>query len=131
MSEQNRLEGTFRAVVIPETAQFGQAKNGSEQFAIDCSLPDVGETVTVILSFSGGARPYSIDKMAAMGISVGAADLEFASKEFSVRVFYEEWEGEERMRVDVLTSRVKLKEMDPAQKRGFLAELRGALPKAG
>lgn len=120
--------GTYRAVCIPETAQFGQAKNGSDQFAVDLSLLDIGETVTCILSFSGGARQYSTEKMQAMGIRVGSDDLVIpGDHEFQCRISYEEWEGQERMRVDVVTSRVKLKPMEPSAKRAFLADLRGAL----
>ena len=60
--------GTYRAVTVRGSEQFGQAKNGSEQFACDVELLDIGETVTVILSFSGGARKYTVEKMQAMGM---------------------------------------------------------------
>jgi hypothetical protein len=127
MNDSTRLEGTYRAVALPDTIQFGQAKNGSDQVACDLSLEDVGETVTVILSFAGGAKPYSQDKMKAMGFRNDGGTLRHERRECTARVFYEEWEGEERMRVDVVTSKVALKPMDEPQKRAFMSELLGAL----
>jgi hypothetical protein len=120
--------GTYRAVTVKGSEQFGQAKNGSEQFACDVELLDIGETATVILSFSGGARQYSLDKMKAMGIAVGSGDeVTHSGAEFSVSVSYENFDGKDRMRVDVLTSRVKLRELDAGQKRALFADLRREL----
>lgn len=127
MNDSTRLEGTYRSIALPDTIQFGQAKNGSDQVACDVSLEDVGEVVTVILSFSGGAKPYSQDKLKAMGFRNDGGQLGFERREFQTRIYWEEWEGEERMRVDVLTSKVALKPMDEPQKRAFMSELLGAL----
>lgn len=127
MNESNRIEGTYRSIALPETIQFGQAKNGSGQVACDVSLEDVGEVVTVVLSFSGGAKPYSQEKLKAMGFRNQNGELKHEPREFQTRVYYETWEGEERMRVDVLTSKVTLKTMDAPQERAFKSELLEAL----
>jgi hypothetical protein len=114
--------------------QFGQSTKGNDQIAIDLLLA-TGETVTAFLNFSDAARPYSEERLVALGWAGLGHPLDEAelTREVDVDIKYEEYQGKQQMRVDIVGNggRVKLKTtMDDAQKSAFLARLTGVKPGA-
>lgn len=110
--------------------QFGKTSGGHEQMAIPLKLSS-GHDVTTFLIFSEASRPYSEDRLKALGWAGPGSDLGDLSNEVDVEISYQEWKGEQKMRVEILTGggRVKLKEtMDEAEKRNFLSRLTGVKP---
>jgi len=107
--------------------QFGKTSGGHEQIAVDLKLAD-GHDVTTFLIFSDASRPYSEDRLKALGWKGQGNDLGALDAEVDVEISYQEYKGEQKMRVEILTNggRVKLKEtMDEAQKKNFLSRLTG------
>lgn len=131
MSE--RLQGYFKARGVAGSDQHGNAANGSEQIAIDLDVqvtPTETRRMTTILSFSGRAVPYSIERLEALGWD-RSADLPMRGldrNEVDVEI---KWErnpttGEEQQRVEIKTTagRFTFKApMSDMQKRGFMAKL--------
>lgn len=123
----SRLEGFFKARGIEGSAQHGYANNGSEQIAIDLKLEN-GRTVTTILSFSGGAVPYSIERLKALGWD-GSNELRGIDRnEVEVEIKYSVPPGktEERMEVEIKTAGGRFtfkKPMSDMEKRGFMTNL--------
>lgn len=123
--------GKYKAKRIPEMElQFGKTSGGHEQIAIAMRL-STGHDVTVFLIFSEASKPYSEERLKALGWPGPGNDLGPLDHEVDVDVSYQEYKGEQKMKVDILTNggRVKLKEtMDEAQKRNFLSRLTGTAP---
>lgn len=119
----------YKAHAVPGSMQFGQSSKGNDQIAIDLLLSS-GQTVTAFLSFSEAARPYSEDRLVALGwAGVGnALDEAELTREVEVDISYRDYQGKQQMAVDIVTGggRVKMKTtLDDAQKKAFLQRLTG------
>ena len=126
--------GIYKARGVEGSVQYGKTANGIEQVAVDVELLDAGRTVTTFLFFSEAAKPYSIDRLKALGWNGDAPITGIGRNEAQVRISYEEYKGEEKMKVEVLTGggRVSLREqLSPQEQRGFFAMLVDAGKKAG
>ena len=126
-------DGRYKAKYIPGSMQMGMSRGGHEQVAVD--LQTTQGVVTCFLMFSAAAKPYSESKLIALGWGGPGTPLDDASldKEVDVDVSHEVYEGQSKMRVDIVGSggRAKMKtEMDPAQKASFLQRLTGVAPGA-
>ncbi len=137
----NRIAaGTYRGRAIKGSEQYGQTSNGNDQIVIDLDLFELGEKVSTFLVFTDKAAQYSLDRLRACGWT--GDDLSNLSgidaNEVDVSVKYEMWEGQERMKVQILTGggAVKLKDqLDDKGKKAFAAKYRDlaktvAAPKA-
>lgn len=119
--------GYYKGRAVKDSAQYGYAKEGGEQISIELQL-DVGQTVTTILSFSGGAIPYSIERLKALGWD-GSNELNGIERnEVDVQIKYELKPGtnDEQMRAEIKTTggRFSFKTpMNDQQRRGFMANL--------
>ena len=119
----------YKAHMVPGSMQFGQSAKGNDQIAIDLTL-DNGQTVTAFLNFSDAAKPYSEERLVALGWAGVGHPLDEAelTREVEVDIAYREYQGKQQMDVNIVTSggRVKLKAtMDDAQKRAFMERLTG------
>ncbi len=119
----------YKAHAVPGSMQFGQSSKGNDQIAIDLLL-DSGETVTAFLNFSEAARPYSEERLVALGWAGAGHPLDEAElhKEVEVDIGYRDYQGKQQMDVNIVGSggRVKLKStMDDGQKNAFLERLTG------
>ena len=127
----------YKAHAVPGSMQFGQSSKGNDQIAIDLLL-DAGQTVTAFLNFSEAARPYSEERLQALGWAGPGNELDEAelTREVDVDISYRDYQGKQQMDVNIVGAggRVKLKStMDASQKSAFLARLTGismAAPKA-
>jgi hypothetical protein len=137
MNDKKIPAGTYRAKGIAGSEQYGVTSNGNDQVVLDLELFDIGEMVSTFLVFTDAAAQYSIDRLRALGWS--GADLSNLSgidqNEVEVRVKYDVYKGEEKMKVEILTggSRVKLQDqMDDRAKKAFAAKFssytRGSAP---
>ena len=119
----------YKAVAVAGTFQYGQSAKGNDQIAVDLRL-DNGTTVTTFLSFSDGARPYSEDRLVALGWGGPGTPLDEAelNNEVDVDVAYEKYEGKDQMRVEIVRAggRVKMKSaLDETQKKAFIERISG------
>lgn len=126
--------GDFKGKFVPGTMQFGVSSNGNEQMALNLALAD-GRTLTTTLSFTEAARPYSVERLVALGWKEGTPLVDEAlSNEVTVRVQEREYKGEKQIDVQIVTGSggsFKFKEqMGEAQKRAFLQRLTGVAPAA-
>lgn len=125
----NRIPaGTYRAVAIAGSEQYGQTSNHNDQIVVDLNLLDIGERVSTFLVFSDKAAQFSIDRLRAAGWKgddlsnlAGLGDCEC-----EVEVKYEQYQGEEKMKVQIRTGgAVKLKDqLDDKGKKAFAAKYR-------
>ena len=120
--------GYYKGRAIPGSAQHGYAKDGvSEQIAVDLQL-ETGDRVTTVLSFNGGAVPYSIERLKALGWD-GSNELNGIDRnEVEVQIKYEVPPGktEEVMRAEIKTKSGRFtfnNQMNEQQKRGFMSNL--------
>lgn len=126
--------GIYKARGVEGSVQYGKTVNGIEQVAVDVELIEFGRTVTTFLFFSDAAKPYSIDRLKALGWNGDAPITGIGRNEAQVRISYEDYKGEEKMKVEVMTGggRVSLREqLSPQEQRGFFAMLVDAGKKAG
>ncbi len=119
----------YDADYIPGSLQFGLSKAGNEQISVDLKLEN-GMVVTAFLSFSEAAKPYSEERLRALGWGGAGSALDDTTltQRVKVDISYRLWEGKEQMDVNIVTGggRVKMKsEMDAAQKSAFLRRLCG------
>ena len=121
------------------SGEFGENKDGTNvEAVIQMQLIDRADggpslefplTCSIVLHFSEKAKPFSVEKLKAIGWEGG--DLEFArcSNEVTVAVRYEEWQGEQKMKCDILYGggSIKARPIDPAKKRAFAASLAASM----
>lgn len=137
----NRIAaGNYRGRAIKGSEQYGQTSNGNDQIVIDLDLPDIGEKVSTFLVFTDKAAQYSLDRLRACGWK--GDDLSnldgIDANEVDVEVKYEMYQGQEKMKVQIVTGggAVKLKDqLDDKGKKAFAAKYRDlaksvAAPKA-
>jgi len=125
-------EGYYKARGIAGSEQFGYAKEGGEQVSVGLEVK-ISEKQTVqlstIMSFSGGAVPYSIERLKALGWTGGDTLEGIDANEVTVQLFYETPPGksQEQLKVEIKTnggSRFSFaRPMDDQQKRGFMTNL--------
>jgi hypothetical protein len=118
--------GTHRGRGIAGTEQYGTTSNGNDQIVVDLDLFDIGEKVSTFLVFSDKSAPYSIERLRALGWSGNdLANLTgIDQNEVSVEVKYETYQGEEKMKVQILTGGgVVLKDkLDDKGKKAFASK---------
>jgi hypothetical protein len=128
MSEQIQA-GTYKGRAVAGSAQYGHTSNGNEQIALDLSVPALGRTLTTFLYFSDAAAPWSLERLKACGwAGDNVTDLAGIDKnEIDIQVKYEEWNGQPKLRVEILTGsggKVQLADqMDDKTKRAFGARM--------
>ncbi len=120
----------YKAQAVPGSMQFGQSSKGNDQIAIDLLLAPGGQTVTAFLNFSEAAKPYSEERLVALGWAGVGHELDEAelNREVEVDISYRDYQGKQQMDVNIVTSggRVKLKTtLDDSQKKAFLQRLTG------
>lgn len=113
-----KLEGTFKAYGVEGSEQYGVTRGGTDQVVVDLKL-ETGDVVSTFLYFSDAAAPHSIKRLRALGWR--GTDLSnlagIGSEEVDVRVYWEEYEGKENMKVEIVTGgTVVLK--DPLDAKG-------------
>ena len=144
----NRIKaGTYKCRAIAGSEQYGLSDKGTEQVAIELELldgDDAGERVITFLYFTPEAAEFSIDRLRALGwTGMNPAQLAgLGTTEARVRIRYEMYNNEERMKSDVLTGtgfRFQ-SQMDEPRRRQFGAqwerfvvarEKAGGAPRAG
>ena len=120
--------GYYQGRVVAGEGAFGETKKGDVEAVIPMVITgdilEGPERVTVRLYFSEKAEKYSVDKLRAIGWKGG--DLTFSScpNEVTVAIKYEMYEGEERMKADIMTG-PQVKPLEPARARAFSARLAG------
>jgi hypothetical protein len=120
--------GTYRAVAVAGSEQYGQTKTGTDQIVLDVDLIDLGERVSVFLYFSEKAAPHSMKRLRAAGwTGTDLANLEgLGSQECSVVVKYEEYQGEQKVKVEIMAGGTITLEnkLDDKGKKAFGAKFR-------
>ncbi len=121
--------GRYKAKPIAGSFQYGLSKNQNEQIAVDLLLSG-GQTVTAFMNFSEAARPYSEERLVALGWGGPgtAIDEALLINEVDVDISYRMYEGKEQVDVNIVTGggKVKMKTtMEDAAKKAFLARLSG------
>ena len=116
--------GKYKATFAGMT--FGTSKNGNEQIVIDLRIEDT--VMSTILSFSDAAKPYSVDRLKALGWEGEghALDESKLTNEVDVSVAEEEYQGQKQLKVSILTNggRIVMKDqMSSTQKNDFLKRL--------
>jgi hypothetical protein len=125
MSAHRIDAGVHRGRGIAGTEQYGTTSNGNDQIVVDLDLFDIGEKVSTFLVFSDAAAPYSMERLRALGwAGTDLTNLTGIDKsEVQVEVKYEMYQGEEKMKVQILTGGgVVLKnKLDDKGKKAFAA----------
>ncbi len=126
MSAQRIQAGSYRGKAIAGSEQYGQTSNGNDQVVLDLELIDIGEKVSTFLVFSDKSAPYSVERLRALGWRGNdLSDLSgIDENEVDVGVAYEDYQGEQKMKVQILTGGgVVLKnKLDDKGKRAFAAK---------
>lgn len=133
MSTQRILPGNYRGRAVPGSEQYGTTTNGNDQIVIDLSL-ETGEKVSTFLVFSDKSAPFSIERLRALGWKGNdLSNLEgVGDNDADIEIKYEIYNGQEKMKVQVLTGGggVVLKDkLDDKGKKAFAAKY-AALAKA-
>lgn len=105
MSDQRIPAGTYQGRAIAGSEQYGQTSNHNDQIVIDLDLYEIGEKVSTFLVFSDAAAPYSLQRLRKLGWT--GDDLSnlvgIDTNEVPVEVKYEEYNGEMKMKVQIVT----------------------------
>lgn len=132
-------EGNYIAHPVSGSIQFGETENHNPQVALNLHLvrqvDRFGEdaqvidecdfTCTTFLVFTDKSEKYATDRLKAAGYSDETKDVD-ETIEVPVTVKYREYEGKEKMDVQIFTGggTVQLKKlMDAKSARGFQAKL--------
>ncbi len=126
--------GTYTGRAVKGSEQYGE-KNGKPYMTVELTITELNRTLTTFLYFSEAAKPYAIDRLKALGC-YGAANGNLDGIDANavrVVVKYEKYQGEDQMKVDILTGgSVRVDNpMDEKRKRSFLAEIASALKAEG
>ncbi len=131
-------EGFYRGRAV--TLQYGTNKNtGNEQIAVELEITSEGperyKRCTAFLYFTDDAATYAIEKLRALGwqgddlaalTQPGTELPSFMPVECDIGIKYEEYQGKERMKVNIFTGpgkRVELEnKLDDKGKRAFAAK---------
>lgn len=118
--------GYYTARGVKGSEQFGTTSNGNRQIAINLDVAELGRELTTFLVFSEKNTPYETERLRALGWTGDDKLTGIDANEVTVAVKYEPYQGEQKMKVQIVTGggTVKLKDtMDEKQKRSFLVEL--------
>lgn len=119
--------GRYKGRGIAGSEQYGTTQNGTDQIVVDLQL-ESGLTVSTFLYFSDKAAKYSIQRLRALGWSgTDLADLTgIDSNDVDVDISYEEYQGELKMKVNIVTGgTVTLdRPLDDKGKKAFAARFR-------
>lgn len=125
MSNARRIQaGTYRGQAVEGTEQYGTTSNGNDQIVIDLQLVDIGEKVSAFLVFSEKSAPFSMERLRALGWQgTDLSDLRGIARNIvDVEVKYETYQGQEKMKVEIRTGGVALKDkLDDKGKKAFAA----------
>lgn len=120
--------GHYQGRVVAGEGAFGETKKGDVEAVIPMVITggdlEAPERVTVRLYFSEKAEKYSVEKLRAIGWKGGDLTFVDCPNEVTVEIKYELYEGEERMKADIMTGPV-VKPLEPARARAFSARLAG------
>ncbi len=120
--------GYYQGRVVAGEGAFGETKKGDVEAVIPMVITgdilEGPERVTVRLYFSEKAEKYSVDKLRAIGWKGGDLTFSNCPNEVTVAIKYETYEGEERMKADIMTG-PQVKPLEPARARAFSARLAG------
>ncbi len=120
--------GTYKAVAVAGSEQYGQTQNGNDQIVLTMELSDIGEQVSVFLYFSDAAAPHSIKRLRRAGWS--GDDLSnlvgLGSTECEVVIKYEEYQGQQKMKAEIASGGTITLEtqLDDKAKKAFGAKFR-------
>lgn len=123
--------GTYNARVVG--ALLGETRSGKDQLELLWEVidgPEEGAQISSQHYFSGGAKPITLEVMQHLGWTAGA-DLDSIRGTCKISVYSEEYQGEIRQKVRVLTPRSggfqtpDNKRKSPAAAKSFLARLTG------
>lgn len=120
--------GTYKGRAIAGSEQYGKTSNGNDQIVLELDIGG-GVTVSTFLYFSDAAAPYAIKRLRACGWT--GDDLSSLvgvdANEVDVAVKYEEYKGEQKMKVDIVTGGTVTLEtpLDDKEKRAFAARFKG------
>lgn len=122
-----RIEpGIYLGRAIAGSEQYGSTSNGNDQIVININLLDLGETVSTFLVFSDKAAPWSMKRLRALGwTGSDLTNLEgIDSQDVDVEVKYEEYQGEMKMKVQIVAGGTVTLEnqFDDKGKKAFAAK---------
>jgi hypothetical protein len=99
--------GTYTAVVDADTVDVGETSNGNDMISFSATLTDLGDSVKIYLVITEKTKDWVWKKLQAAGWD--GEDLDaldgLGSKECTVAVKYEPWNGVPRMRADIVLPR--------------------------
>lgn len=120
--------GIYRARAVAGKEQYGQTQNGNDQIVLEMDLPDIGQTVSVFLYFSDAAAPHSMKRLRLAGWTGDdlANLVGLGSRECDVVVKYEEYQGEQKMKVEIQSGGTVVLEnqFDDKSKKAFGAKFK-------
>ncbi len=126
--------GRYRARGVAGSEQIGKSSTGNDQVAITLALTESGQRVTAFLSFAEKAKPYSVERLYALGWQPGSDDSlpGIDRNEVDVDITHEMYNGKEQMRVNIVTAGGGISEehrLAPKERKSFLQSLnRDAAP---
>jgi hypothetical protein len=111
--------GVFKGRAVEGSEARGLSPNGKHEMMIDVEFKHEGEVYrrTTVLYFSQEAAPYSTARLRACGwkgddLSEPLAGL--GANEIEIEVSYEEYEGKQRMKVQIASGGGQFKTKNPA-----------------
>lgn len=120
--------GRYKARGVAGSEDFGKSSNGNDQVAITLALSETGQRVTAYLSFTEKAKPYSMERLYALGWTPGSDESlpGIDRNEVDVDITYEMYNGKEQMKVNIATAGGGISEENrfaPKEKKSFLQAL--------
>ena len=128
--------GTYKGRGVTGSEQYGTTSKGNDQIVLDIDLVELGTRVSTFLVFSDNSAAFSIDRLRALGwegndlLNLVGIDR----NEVDVLVKYELYQGEQKMKVEIMTGggRVTLQDqMNDTGKRAFAARFNKLAAVAG
>lgn len=95
--------GFYKAKAVAGGVAIGVTDKGKEYVQVELAVPDLNRQLSARLYFSGDAIPYSLEKLRAAGWDGRTmADLSsVGSKECTIEIKFEEYNGKQQMKVDI------------------------------
>lgn len=126
------IAGVYKGRAMPETAKLGTTENGHDQIGFMVQISRGGghrDIVPMYLVFSDGPKgsaKYSMERLRALGWEGSdLRDLRTIGKNLvDVRVDYEEYQGEEKLRVEIVTGLRMDRPMTDKVAEGFASRFR-------
>ncbi len=120
--------GRYKARGVAGSEQFGKSSTGNDQVAVTLALSETGQRVTAFLSFSEKAKPYSMERLYALGWTPGSDESlpGIDRNEVDVDITHEMYNGKEQMKVNIVTVGGGISEENrfaPKEKKSFLQSL--------